>query len=97
LLHRLWLNLRRAPDMQDLHHSDILTYALTRLGTEFARDKQATLKGLQQCIDETTNRRGLGRVQTDDLDEAGPGYSIRAPQADSTKAEDDEVTSIQVK
>src|ERR1700678_887966 len=97
LLHRLWLNLRRAPDMQDLHHSDILTYALTRLGTEFARDKQATLKGLQQCIDETTNRRGLGRVQTDDLDEAGPGYSIRAPQDDSTKAEDDEVTSIQVK
>ena len=28
LVHRLWLNLRRAPEMQDLHHSDILTYAL---------------------------------------------------------------------
>jgi amino acid transporter len=96
LLHRLWLNLRRAPDMQDLHHSDILTYALTRLGTEFARDKQATLKGLQQCIDETNNRRRLGDVRHEELDEAGPGYSIRAPQPGSGKA-DDEVTSIQVK
>jgi amino acid transporter len=96
LLHRLWLNLRRAPDMQDLHHSDILTYALTRLGTEFARDKQATLKGLQQCIDETNNRRGLGSVRHEDLGEAGPGYMIRAPQAGSEKAED-EVTSVQAK
>jgi hypothetical protein len=96
LLHRLWLNLRRAPDMQDLHHSDILTYALTRLGTEFARDKQATLKGLQQCIDETNNRRGLGTVRHEDLGEAGPGYLIRAPHAGSEKTED-EVTSIHVK
>ena len=77
LLHRLWLNLRRAPDMQDLHHSDILTYALTRLATEFSRDKQATLKGLQLCIDEVNNRRGLGNLRHEELDETGPGYAIR--------------------
>jgi hypothetical protein len=82
--------------MQDLHHSDILTYALTRLATEFARDKQATLKGLQQCIDETNNRRGLGSVRHEEMDEAGPGYSIRAPQIGSGKTED-EVSSIQTK
>jgi hypothetical protein len=82
--------------MQDLHHSDILTYALTRLGTEFSRDKQGTLKGLQECIDETANRRGLGSVRHEDLDEAGPGYSIRTPQVGPGKVED-EVTSIQVK
>ena len=29
LVHRLWLNMRRDPSMQELHHSDIITYALT--------------------------------------------------------------------
>jgi amino acid transporter len=96
LLHRLWLNLRRAPDMQDLHHSDILTYALTCLATEFARDKQGTLKGLQQCIDETNNRRGLGSSRREDMGEAGPGYFIRTPQTGSGESED-EITSIQIK
>src|SRR6266851_1065296 len=80
LVHRLWLNLRRAPEMHDLHHSDIVTYALTRMATEFARDKNATLKGLQQCIDEAGKRRGLGSSRHEELDEAGPGYAIRAPQ-----------------
>jgi len=31
LVHRLWLNMRRDPDMDDLHHSDIVSFALTRL------------------------------------------------------------------
>jgi amino acid transporter len=80
LVHRLWLNLRRAPEMHNLHHSDILTYALTRMAAEFSRDKQATLKGLQQCIDDGNNRRGLGSSRYEELDEAGPGYAIRAPR-----------------
>ena len=46
LVHRLWLNFRRDPEMQDLHHSDIVTHALTRLAAEYARDKQETLLGL---------------------------------------------------
>ena len=85
LVHRLWLNLRRAPEMHDLHHSDILTYALTRMAAEFSRDKQATLKGLQQCIHEVNNRRGLGRSRYEELDEAGPGYAIRAPRKGANK------------
>jgi hypothetical protein len=80
LVHRLWLNLRRAPGMQDLHHSDILTYALTRMSSEVTRDKQGTLKGLQECVDEINGRRGLGRLHYDLLDDAGPGYSIPKPQ-----------------
>jgi amino acid transporter len=76
LVHRLWLNLRRAPEMQDLHHSDILTYALTRMAKEFASDKQATLRGLQECIDETTKHQRLGGIRYDLLDETGPGYSL---------------------
>ena len=37
LVHRLWLNMRRDPTVSDLHHSDIITYALTRLAGQYAR------------------------------------------------------------
>ncbi|HMH14053.1 MAG TPA: APC family permease [Edaphobacter sp.] len=80
LVHRLWLNLRRAPGMHDLHHSDIVTYALTRMAAEFAQDKQETLKGLKHCIEEVNTRRGLGNSRYEEMDEAGPGYAVRAPQ-----------------
>ncbi|HEY6375122.1 MAG TPA: APC family permease [Edaphobacter sp.] len=78
LVHRLWLNLRRTPEMKDLHHSDIVTYALTRMASDFARDKQETLKGLEKCMHEIHNRRGLGSSHYEELDETGPGYAIRA-------------------
>lgn len=48
LVHRLWLNFRRDPGMQYLHHTDIVTYALTRLASEYARDKIETLKDLRR-------------------------------------------------
>ena len=47
LVHRLWLNLRRDPSIQDLHHSDIITYALTRLASQYAREKQEIIKDLR--------------------------------------------------
>ncbi len=47
LVHRLWLNMRRDPAMQDLHHSDIITYALTRLAGHYAREKQEILRDLR--------------------------------------------------
>jgi amino acid transporter len=47
LVHRLWLNMRRDPAMQDLHHSDIITYALTRLAGQYAREKQEILRDLR--------------------------------------------------
>ena len=49
LVHRLWLNMRRDPLAGDLHHSDIITYALTRLATQYAREKQETLRDLRNC------------------------------------------------
>jgi hypothetical protein len=58
LVHRLWLNLRRDPSMQDLHHSDILTYALTRLASQYAREKQEILKDLR-CYKATDMPAGL--------------------------------------
>ncbi|MBV8113496.1 MAG: APC family permease, partial [Silvibacterium sp.] len=47
LVHRLWLNFRRDPEMEGLHHSDIVTYALTRLASDYARDKIETLRNLR--------------------------------------------------
>lgn len=47
LVHRLWLNMRRDPSMQDLHHSDIITYALTRLAGQYAREKADILRDLR--------------------------------------------------
>jgi len=47
LVHRLWLNMRRDPSMQDLHHSDIITYALTRLAGQYAREKQEIIRDLR--------------------------------------------------
>jgi len=43
----LWLNMRRDPSVQDLHHSDIITYALTRLAGQYAREKQEILRDLR--------------------------------------------------
>jgi amino acid transporter len=47
LVHRLWLNMRRDPSMQDLHHSDIITYSLTRLAGQYAREKEEILRNLR--------------------------------------------------
>ncbi len=81
LVHRLWLQLRRDPEMQDLHHSDILTYAITRLAGEYVHDKQSIQQGLKGRIQKEPNR-GLGRTRVDLVDEAGPGYAITATEED---------------
>jgi hypothetical protein len=47
LVHRLWLNMRRDPSVPDLHHSDIITYALTRLAGQYAREKADILRDLR--------------------------------------------------
>jgi amino acid transporter len=47
LVHRLWVNMRRDPSVSDLHHSDIITYALTRLAGQYAREKLEILRDLR--------------------------------------------------
>lgn len=49
LVHRLWLNMRRDPAFANLHHSDIITYSLTRLAGQYARDKKEILNDLRNC------------------------------------------------
>ncbi len=78
LVHRLWLNLRLDPKMQDLHHSDILTYALTRMSRELAGDNQGMVQDLRESLEEMHKRHGLGKHYDDADDNA-----IRAIQKPS--------------
>ncbi|WP_263418822.1 APC family permease [Terriglobus albidus] len=81
LVHRLWLNLRRNPNMQHLHHSDIVTYALTRLSSEYSKDRDAVVHGLQECIEHTQHHQALGSpARYDSMEGAGPGLSLQAPK-----------------
>ncbi|HLX86210.1 MAG TPA: APC family permease [Terriglobales bacterium] len=49
LLHRLWLNVTREPGLENIHHHDILTEALTRFARDFgAREHTEIVKDLQR-------------------------------------------------
>jgi hypothetical protein len=86
LVHRLWLNFRRDPEMQGLHHSDIVTYALTRLATEYARDKVETVKELRRYTqDGSRSSTSLGSTSRGSL-KAGPDYSIPAPRSSQERS-----------
>jgi amino acid transporter len=80
LVHRLWLNFRRDPEMQNLHHSDIVTHALTRLAAEYARDKQETLLGLRRRVQDGSPPVRLGERST--ATQPGIDYAVRAPRSD---------------
>lgn len=80
LVHRLWLNFRRDPGMQYLHHTDIVTYALTRLASEYARDKVETLKDLRRYTQGShRDDNMLGHLPQGPAGPAG-GYAIPAPK-----------------
>jgi amino acid transporter len=66
LVHRLWVNMRRDPSMQELHHSDIITYALTHLAGQYAREKQEILRDLRnlRAADAHANARA-GEQESD--------------------------------
>jgi amino acid transporter len=88
LVHRLWLNFRRDQEMQQLHHGDIVTYALTRLASDYARDKQETLKGLRRSIQDSNNPRTLQQLRLPREREAGSDYTVRAPRPNADKSEE---------
>jgi len=81
IVHRLWLNLRKAPDMHDLHHSDVISYALTRMASEFVRDRDGTLRGLRTSIAEHSKNQRLGVPRFE---------AFETGEADYSKAEDNE-------
>jgi amino acid transporter len=79
LVHRLWLNMRRDPSMENLHHSDIITYSLTHLAGQYAREKQEILRDLRNC--RAAETPAGARVGGHDL--SGPGAAPAAPDRDS--------------
>jgi hypothetical protein len=81
LVHRLWLNFRRDPEVQDLHHSDVLTYALTRLAGEYARDKQEILKDLRRFKKSVPPQNGLQQRMYPEIGESQSDFAIRAPRS----------------
>lgn len=52
LIHRIWLRMKKRPGMEDLHHNDIVTHALTRYNRDWTRDSDEI---------ENEMRRGAGR------------------------------------
>jgi amino acid transporter len=80
LVHRLWLNMRRDPEMHHVHHSDIVTYALTRLANDYSQDKQKFTQDLRACLEELHHNKGLGITRYERIEKLGPGLSIRAPK-----------------
>ena len=85
LVHRLWLNFRRDPELDTLHHSDIVTYALTRLATEYARDKQETLKGLKRSAKDVAPTRAFGNPRA--AREGANDYNVLAPKPNADKTD----------
>ena len=90
LVHRLWLNFRRDPEMQGLHHSDIVTYALTRLAVEYARDKQETLRDIRRYRRDGGSRGGtLESPSTPKIGKGASDYSIPAPKPSTGPSDHD--------
>lgn len=85
LVHRLWLNFRRDPELDTLHHSDIVTYALTRLASEYARDKQETLKGLKRSAPDKNPTRPLPRSPV--TRDSAADYSVLAPKPNADRTD----------
>jgi amino acid transporter len=78
LVHRLWLNMRRDPLIADLHHSDIITYALRRLAGQYARDKQEILRDL---LNRGAAKSPPATLRLGAQDSLGPGGIKESPRA----------------
>jgi amino acid transporter len=48
LVHKIWLDLKKFPGTEEIHHSDIITLALTRLSRDYNLDKDDVLKNLKK-------------------------------------------------
>ena len=62
LVHRLWLSMTHEPGMDKLHHSDIITAALTRLAREYAgREHEEIMRELRKTTGSPVERRSVPR------------------------------------
>jgi hypothetical protein len=69
LTHRLWLQLTRIPGLEKLHHSDIISLALTRLARDYARHEHEVVAEFKSGKDK---RFGLPAPPTPDKKLSNP-------------------------
>jgi hypothetical protein len=50
LVHRIWLDIKKLEGTEDIHHSDIVSLALTRLSRDYNLDKDDVLKNLKKGV-----------------------------------------------
>jgi len=50
LVHKIWLDIKKIQGTEDIHHSDIVTLALTRLSRDYSLDKEDVLKNLKKGV-----------------------------------------------
>jgi two-component system sensor histidine kinase KdpD len=48
LVHKLWLDLKKNPGTEDIHHADVVTLALKRLARDYVLDRDSVLKTLNK-------------------------------------------------
>jgi amino acid transporter len=87
LVHRLWLNISRDPGFSNLHHSDIVTYALSRLASDYARDKTAILTDLRRG-DKSGDKNRLPSTPTRTTVSSGTGQMPMRALRDSEKGDE---------
>jgi hypothetical protein len=50
LVHKIWLDVKRQQGTDDIHHSDIVSLALTRLARDYNLDKDDVLRHLKKGL-----------------------------------------------
>ena len=77
LLHRLWLDVTREPGLENIHHHDIVTEALTRFARDYsAFDRDEILKDLRRTVGDggaTLPRRVADQIPTVQPEPTRPG------------------------
>jgi hypothetical protein len=58
LVHQLWLRFRGDASMKELHHSDIVTYALGKLAVQYQSDRREVLEGLRRSVEDKGHSLG---------------------------------------
>jgi hypothetical protein len=69
LVHKIWLDMKRHPGTDEIHHSDIVTLALTRLARDYNLDKEDVLKVLKKGARSSPMPKPSGHVTEPDSDQ----------------------------
>lgn len=62
LVHRIWLDVTRLKGLEGVHHSDLVTMALTRFARDYtSNDREGIVRELKKLEDKRTHRHVLGQ------------------------------------